>query len=45
MGKISANGGKGKVGSIEENQDSGGRTISKVHPELLLPQTITNSQG
>jgi hypothetical protein len=44
-GQIDANDGEGKAGSFKKGQDGGGRAISKVHLTLLLPQTITNSQG
>jgi len=44
-GRINANNGEGKAGSLEEGQDGGGQAISEVHPALLLPQTITNLQG
>jgi hypothetical protein len=44
-GWIDTNGGEGKAGSPEENQDSGGPAISQIHHVLLFPQTITNLQN
>jgi hypothetical protein len=44
-GQIDTNNGEGKVGSHEEGQNNGGWAISEIHPTLLLPQTIINSQG
>jgi hypothetical protein len=44
-GQIDTNNGEGKVGSHEEGQNNGGWAISEIHPALLLPQTIINSQG
>ncbi len=44
-GRIDANDGEGKAGSLEEGQDGGGQAISEVHHVLLLPQTITNLQS
>jgi len=44
-GRINANDGEGKAGLPEEVKDARGQAISEVYPALLLPQTITNSQG